>query len=122
MRRALLALVVVAAAACEPSGPGPLGGVVEGPLPLGAVVLEIRGTGITGFEGAGDTRTFADPADPRASNQRVVVVGSAAGELRFRVHVEDVSGLLPTATALSAVDANNRPIESLAGIFVQISR
>ena len=119
MRRALLALVVVAAAACEPSGPGPLAGVVEGPLPLGAVVLEIRGTGITGFEGAGDTRTFADP---RASNQRVVVVGSAAGELRFRVHVEDVSGLLPTATALSAVDANNRPIESLARISVQISR
>lgn len=44
------------------------------------------------------------------------------GELRFRVYVEDVSGLLLTATALSAVDANNRPIESLAGISVQISR
>jgi len=114
---------VLALAGCEPSGEGALEAVVQAPGPTGAVIVEVTGTGVVGFEGTGDVRTFSGSVDPTATLQRVVVVSaSGARQLRFRVLVEDVGGRPPTAAVRSAVDTNNLPIDALEGYSVRISR
>ena len=120
-RACLLALGLVLLGACEPSGPGALTGTVQAPVATGAVIVELTGTGITGFEGVGGVRTLPTTADPLTSSHRVIVV-SPSGALRFRVLVEDVGGLAPRAVVVSAVDVANLPIESLAGFSLRISR
>src|SRR5688572_24369514 len=98
----LLVLGVVALAACEPSGEGALDAVVQAPTPTGAVSVEVTGTGVVGFEGVGDVRTFAGSVSPAATVHRVVVVSNAGTQqLRFRVLVEDVAALPPTGSVRS---------------------
>jgi hypothetical protein len=121
-RGRLLVFAALALAACEPSGPGRLTGFVQAPVATGAVVLEVTGTGVTGFADVGDARAFSGDADPSASSHRVVVVAPSRSRLRFRVDVEDVANLRPTAVVVSAVDYENRRISSLAGYSVTISR
>ena len=64
MRALRLAVGIAAAlavAGCEPSGPGDLTARVTAPSPTGAVVLEIAGEGVVGFEGTGDALTLSAP-------------------------------------------------------------
>jgi hypothetical protein len=120
--RGLLALGVLALAACEPSGEGELTAHVQAPRPTGALVIDLIGTGVLGFEGAGDTRTFSGAVDPRATSHRVIVVSTSGQRLTFRVRVEDVSAPPPTAAVSAAADASNVPIETLEGYEVRIAR
>src|SRR5687768_2042759 len=120
--RGLLALAILSLAACEPSGPGALTASVHTPAPTGAVVVEVAGAGVTGFEGTGDVRTFSGPVDPRAPSHRVIVVSASGERIRFRIEVEDVQDPAPTASVVSAVDANNLPIGSLGGFSVSVAR
>ena len=108
-------------AGCEPSGPGSLTATVTAPGPTGALVIEVTGTGITGFEGLGDVLTFADAA-LTPSPRRVVVVSSTGSAPRFRVKVEDVSGDPPSATVVAAVNTVNTPIPSVLDYSVRIAR
>ena len=102
-------------------GPGLLSGVLRaGPIPLGAVVLEIRGSGIEGFSGAGQTRVFH--AEPEPDVHRVALINSAPGQFDFSVVVQDVSAPLPTVIPLQAVDGENEPMANLATISVNIFR
>jgi hypothetical protein len=122
MRRAggVLALAaLLGLAACEPSGPGTLTVDVG---PVGAVVVELTGTGVVGFGGLGDARTFEAPAVAGALSRRVVVVSPTGANVRFKISVEDVGALFPTATIVSAVDAANEPIDALAGLSLRVSR
>ena len=100
-RARLLPLVALSLAACEPSGPGELTASVRTPRPTGAVVVELAGTGITGFDGAGDVRTFSGPVDVAADTQRVVVVSVSGERIRFRVQVRDLGDPPPTAVLMA---------------------
>lgn len=122
-RLALAACVLaLAAAACEPSGPGALIATVQAPMPTGAAVVEVAGHGIGGFSGLGDVRTFAGTPAVGDSLRRVVLVSPSGGTLRFSIQVEDVGAEPPRATVLSAADPSNRMISALTGYTVRISR
>jgi hypothetical protein len=120
--RGLFVLAVLALAACEPSGEGVLTASVQAPRPTGALVIDVTGAGVLGFAGAGDTRTFSGPVDPRATSHRVIVVSTTGQRVTFRVQVEDVSAVPPTATVTAAADVGNAPIEALGGYAVRIAR
>ncbi|MSR36950.1 MAG: hypothetical protein EXR95_09995 [Gemmatimonadetes bacterium] len=120
--RGLALAALIGLAGCEPSGPGSLTAIVQAPGPAGALVIELTGIGITGFEGVGAARTFDAPAAPGSTARRVVVVSSTGTAIRFRIKVEDVSGTLPTAAVVSGVDLSNQPIPSLSEYGVRISR
>ena len=88
MKRVLLALLggaVVTLAACEsgPSGPGTLSGTATATQgqTLGAVVLEVTGPGIQGFEGQGGSIAYGAAVSAQNERWRVVVVGT--GQLGF---------------------------------------
>jgi hypothetical protein len=115
-------LAALALAACEPSGPGELTATVQAPRPTGALVVELTGTGITGFDGSGDVRAFAGSVDPAADTQRVVLVSTSGQRIRFRVQVQDLADPAPTALVVSAVDTHNDPIDALSGYGVRIAR
>ena len=84
-------------------------------------MVEVTGPGITGFEGAGSSRTFDAATSPNV--YRVVVVGTSPGELDFRIRVEDRAGTRPTVVVVSAVDGSNVPFSSVAsGFSVDVSR
>lgn len=125
MRRSLLTAlcgVTITVSACSdgPQGPATLAATVHGPTPVGAVVLEVRARGITGFEGSAATRVF--DASPEPDVYRLVVVGETAGELPFGIGVEDRGGEAPSVTVVSAVDGQNRPITALSGYSVRVVR
>ena len=124
--RALLRVLALAALlgvpGCEPSGPGSFAATVTAPVPTGALVIEVAGVGITGFDGLGDVLTFPDAAMPGATLRRVVVVSAKGSTLSFRVQVEDVSGDPPSATVVAAVDTSNRPIQSVLDYSVRVAR
>jgi hypothetical protein len=116
------AAFVIGAAACEPSGPGALTATVQTPVPTGAVVIELVGRDLTGFEGVGDVRAFAADPQPTDSIRRVIVMSPSAGPLQFKVQVPDVSAPPPLATVVEAVDGSNRKLTTLTGFTVRISR
>jgi hypothetical protein len=115
----LLVGAVVALAACEtgPSGPGVLSGTVSAspPATLGAVVLEVTGSGIEGFEGQAGSRVYGAMVSAESKRYRVVVVGT--GQLGFGVKVDDVGRPKPTVEVVSAVGADNAAM-STTGVRV----
>jgi hypothetical protein len=122
----LLALVLLPwMAACGDSGPsGP--GVVEVrvvPPPsadAGAVVVELAGAGILGFEAAGEARVFGAPR-PGVENVHRAVVSVDQGPLVFRVRMSDVSSL-PSGSVIQAVDRQNRTLPGLTAFEVRFTR
>ena len=107
--------------ACDsgPKGPGDLTGRLRsGPIPVGAIVLEFTGNGITGFSGSGATQVFS--AERGAGVFRVVLVTPTPGEMAFRVSVEDLEAPFPTVTAVEAVGGDNGAIANLTGITVEV--
>jgi hypothetical protein len=112
-------------AACGDSGPsGP--GVVEVrvvPPPsadAGAVVVELVGSGIEGFEAAGEARVFGAPR-PGVANVHRAVVTVDQGPLVFRVRMSDVSSL-PAGSVIQAVDRQNRTLPGLTAFEVRFTR
>ena len=126
MRRALFVAALASGllvGACDsgPKGPGELTGRLRsGPIPVGAIVLEFTGGGITGFSGSGVTRVFFAENDPGVF--RVVLVTPEAGEMEFRISVQDLDAPPPTVTAVEAVGADNGAIGNLTGITVEVKQ
>ncbi|MGD2120092.1 MAG: hypothetical protein PVJ76_00035 [Gemmatimonadota bacterium] len=113
MRRLLVcAILGLLAAGCDsgPEGPGDFTGTLQsGGVAVGGVVLEVVGSGVEDFTGAGGTRVFwASQSDPKV--HRVIVIGEGSGDLEFQVAVEDRGRGKPRATVLNAVDLENRPL------------
>jgi hypothetical protein len=115
----LLVSAAMALAACEtgPSGPGVLPGTLSAspPQTLGAVVLEVTGSHIEGFEGQAGSRAYGAVVSAENKRYRVVVVGT--GQLGFGVKVDDIGGPKPTIEVVSAVDADNAAM-STSGVRV----
>lgn len=122
-----LALILVSGmlAACGdsgPSGPGVVDvRVVPPPSPdAGAVVVELAGEGIEGFEAAGEARVFGAPR-PGVENVHRAVVSVDQGELVFRVRLTDIARL-PQGVVIQAVDRQNRTLPGLTAFEVRFSR
>jgi hypothetical protein len=122
VRMALAAALALGLAACEESGPGALTATVRAPVPTGAVVVELVGATMSGFEGVGDVRAFA--AEPMATDtvRRVIVMSPTGASLQFKIQVDDVSQLPPRGAVVDAVYPSNRKITTLTGYTVRISR
>ena len=121
LRLVTVMAVALALGACDwgPRGPGQLRGiVVPGANRVGAIVLEISGSGVQGFSEAGQTRLFF--AQPESNVYRVVLVASDPDRIRFRVDMDDVRSPVLTVVAVEAVDDSNEPIVDLSGITVEI--
>jgi hypothetical protein len=103
-----------------PKGPGFLSASVEGPIPLGAAIVEVHGDGVIGFEGAGGTHVFSAPSQPGI--HRVVLVGETPGELAFRVQVQELRDGAPSATVVSAAGGDNIPLATVQAFQVRIAR
>lgn len=126
MKRMLWLLVVLPAlGACDlfgPSGPGALTARVDAPnVEVGAAVLRVSGAGVQGFSSAGGSRVFVREQN-EPDTWRVVVVNPDAGELLFRIEVEDVAGPPPSALIFSAADASDEAIPADANVGVAIER
>lgn len=116
--------VLALLAACDsgPQGPGPLTARVESAHPLGAVVLELSGADITGFEQQGPTLVFgALDASPARRHRVILVSPTGATEMRFTVLFADRKEARPTVAALSAATPANLTV-SAAGVKVRIER
>jgi len=121
--RLLLLIVAGLAAACDggPKGPGTRDGVVEGPANLGAVVLEVTGSGIQGFKGRGDTRAYGTVVSAAEGRHRVVLVDAAGGLIEFGITVEDLGAEPPLVTVLVAAGSDNQAQLS-TGVVVRLDR
>jgi hypothetical protein len=121
---ALALATVLALWACDsgPEGPGVLSARVISPQPLGAVVLEFTGTGITGFEALGTTQVFGAVGGTGSQKSRVILVSpTGATEIRFGIAFADRSGTMPSVAAISASSSTNAPVPA-AGLKVRIER
>ena len=112
MKRLLVVAVLslwVLACDSGPDGPGDFTGTLQtNGAAVGGIVLEVVGSGIEGFSGAGGTKVFsAVQADPKV--HRVIVIGEG-GDLTFQISVQDRDRGKPRATVLNAVDLQNRPL------------
>lgn len=104
-----------------PVGPGTFTGLVKsGPIPVGAIVLQVSGQGIDGFSALGGQRLFHSQVQPGV--HRVVLVGSTPGDFTFSVRVQDVGGPVPAITVVEAVGGDNVPIVDLTGIDAKIEK
>ena len=120
--RLVALLVLLAAAACDsgPKGPGFLTATIEGPVPLGAAIVEVQGEGVLGFEGAGTTHVFTTPGEPGV--HRVVLIGEQPGDLRFKVQVQEVRDRPPSATIIQASGGDDIPLATVQAFQVNIVR
>ena len=116
---------VSALAACDsgPSGPGTLPATVvpAAGQELGAVVLAVTGSNVSGFSPSGSTRLFSARVS-QTGTYRVVLVNTAPGTMVFGVDVDDVSAEPPVVSIVQGVDAENRRLVSLLGLNVTFER
>lgn len=119
---AVAGALVIAACDSGPEGPGVLSATVVSPQPLGAVVLEFTGTGITGFEVQGSTQVFGTPGGTGVQKHRVILVSpTGATEIRFGIEFADRAGKMPSVAAVSAASPANLPVTA-GGLKVRIER
>lgn len=102
-----------------PEGPGSFNAAVEtAGAPVGAVVVDVTGPGITGFEGTGDTRVFSTVRNATGGVHRVIAV-SGTGSIGFRVLVERRELGAPGAVVIEAASTDDAPLGP-AGITVRV--
>lgn len=116
---ALLAGVGVWACDTGPSGPGTIRGTVVGDESLGAVVLEVRGRGIEGFEGLDDTRAYGAMVAGADGRHRVILVSPTGGDIRFGMRVQDV-GMFPPAVIVVSATGTDNETRPAGGIRVRL--
>lgn len=122
LRLAAALVLALPLAGCDlfgPSGPGTLEATVSAEEPLGALVLELEGGGVTGFQGLGDTRVVGHSRVGSQGRQRVVLVAPDGSSIRFAMEVDDLGADPPTVRVVSAVDPGNRP-SNATGIQVRV--
>ncbi|MDA0329516.1 MAG: hypothetical protein O2958_10970 [Gemmatimonadetes bacterium] len=114
---ALFLLLVGVGCDSGPSGPGALTGRVTG-QPLGAVVLEVTGVGIQGFDGRGSSQAYSAAVAGRVDTYRVVLVDAVGGDITFDIRVDDVRMEPPTVVVIAAARPDNvsQPVATLAVI------
>ena len=116
---ALLALIALAGCEFGPKGPGVINGTIISPFDLGAVVLEVEGTGVRGFLGNGDTQAYGSVVPGVGGRHRVVLVSRSGSSIQFGIEVEDLRAETPIAIVVFAAGADNIP-KLLAGTLVEL--
>ena len=116
---ALLALIALAGCEFGPKGPGVINGTLISPFNLGAVVLEVEGTGVRGFVGNGDTQAYGSVVPGVGGRHRVVLVSRSGSSIQFGIEVEDLRAETPIAIVVFAAGADNIP-KLLAGTLVEL--
>ena len=116
---ALLALIALAGCEFGPKGPGVINGTIISPFNLGAVVLEVEGTGVRGFIGNGDTQAYGSVVPGVGGRHRVVLVSRSGSSIQFGIEVEDLRAETPIAIVVFAAGADNIP-KLLAGTLVEL--
>ncbi|MCH2468971.1 MAG: hypothetical protein MK486_03045 [Gemmatimonadetes bacterium] len=116
---ALLALIALAGCEFGPKGPGVINGTIISPFNLGAVVLEVEGTGVRGFVGNGDTQAYGSVVPGVGGRHRVVLVSRSGSSIQFGIEVEDLRAETPIAIVVFAAGADNIP-KLLAGTLVEL--
>ena len=116
---ALLALIALAGCEFGPKGPGVINGTIISPFNLGAVVLEVEGTGVRGFVGNGDTQAYGSVVPGGGGRHRVVLVSRSGSSIQFGIEVEDLRAETPIAIVVFAAGADNIP-KLLAGTLVEL--
>lgn len=119
---AAVLLLAAALSGCDlfgPSGPGTLEATVRADEPLGGLVLELVGEGITGFTPRGDTRAVGRTLSVAEGRHRVVVVAPEGSPIRFGIEVEDLGADPPSVRVVSAVDPSNRA-SNARGVRIQV--
>ena len=116
---ALLALIALAGCEFGPKGPGVINGTIISPFNLGAVVLEVEGTGVRGFVGNGDTQAYGSVVPGVGGRHRVVLVSRSGSSIQFGIEVEDLRAETPFAMVVFAAGADNIP-KLLAGTLVEL--
>ena len=116
---ALLALIALAGCEFGPKGPGVINGTIISPFDLGAVVLEVEGTGVRGFVGNGDTQAYGSVVPGVGGRHRVVLVSRSGSSIQFGIEVEDLRAETPIAIVVFAAGADNIP-KLLAGTLVEL--
>lgn len=121
---AMALTMLLAACDDDPSGPGTLTLTVEGPAPLGAVVIELRGSGLRSAEPltSGWTHLELIGSDGGTEVHRLVLIQQASGTLSAQLEVDDVGAPPPTATVVLASDGSDLPLSSLDGLQVRVRR
>lgn len=112
---ALLLTATLAACTDKDAGPGVVEVVVSDNFPLGAVVVEVTGEGITGVQDipGGWTEGHARTNGNAMPSYRVIAVAPEAGEITIRLDTERAGAPLPTAEVLEASDGADRPLLNL---------
>ncbi len=108
---AVALLLVGSASGCDlfgPSGPGTLEATVRADEPLGALVLELQGGGVEGFEARGGVILHGRTVSQAQDRHRVVLVAPAGEAFRFGIRVADLGADPPSVLVVSAVDPQNR--------------
>lgn len=125
MRRGIVLPLLVALAACGdqgPDGPGSLvGSVRTSGAPLGAVVMDVSGSGVEKVTGSGSTRVFT-VGSLSTTTLRVIAVVPSPGSIDFTVHVSDLQAGTPNIVVVDAAGSDNQPITHLASIRATLSR
>lgn len=100
---------MLSVAGCDsgPSGPGMLVVTVDAPGLLGAVTLDVVGSGVIGFEGVGTTEAYGTVVSSRQNRHRVVLVDPVGGELRFSIRMEDVRAEPLVLSVVAAAGTDN---------------
>lgn len=123
-RLIILTALATMALGCDsgPKGPGDLTATLQTKgVVVGGIVVQMIGSGIEGFSGAGGSKVFfAEQDEPGV--YRVVVIGVGSGDLSFKVSVKDVGGRRPRATIVGAVDPNNLPLPATDDYQLKFSR
>ncbi len=104
-----LALVpLVGACDSGPEGPGTLSARVTSPSPLGAVILEVTGAAVEGFQGQGDTQAYGATVSATQGLHRVVLVDrSGDGTIHFGIEVSDLAADPPLITVVKVATPTN---------------
>ena len=102
----LAAVVFLGGCDSGPEGPGTMEATATGEA-LGAVVLEVEGAGIRGFEARGETRVYSARVVGRDGVHRVVLVDPVGGALRFGIDVDDLGMDGPFVRVVTAASTSN---------------
>lgn len=121
----LVPILVLGVSACEKDrGPGTLELEVSAAVPLGAVLLELRGKGIEGVDpisgGWIEGHPFTDAGG--AEGYRIVAVLQAPGGFRIGVRVADLDDRLPRVDVVEASGAYDQPVQPVGSVEAKIRR
>jgi hypothetical protein len=124
--RRLVALVLVAVASgCdEDRGPGTVQLTVAGDTPLGAVVVELTGSGIRGVDDLPGAWLEMSPVEgaPGGGVHRLVVVLQEPGAVEVGIQVADLDDRLPRARVVQASGPEDQLLASSADVQATVRR